>query len=270
LNKPDLSVTIIVRDCRDLLLNCLKSLHERLGGGLDYEVLVLDNASTDGTSEAVQEASPEVRLFHNTENRGVAPARNQLIQKAAGRYILILDADTEVVSENFHDLIAYMDSHPDVGILGCTLVSEDNVIHSSTRTYPRPIHVLLRRLEMAGIVRDSRILREHHLAGWDRSGPRVVDFVEGAFKLIRREAVDKVGLLDESMFYGFEDADYCARMEKAGLKVVCYPGFVVRHLLQGITRKNPFNKMAYLHTKSYVIFYRKHRDLIRKKCQSRY
>jgi len=263
---PELSVTIIVKDCRDLLLNCLSSLYECLGDDIDFEVLILDNASTDGTAEAVSKAYPGVKLFHNSENRGVAPARNQLLEKAAGRYILILDADTEMVSRNFRDLISYMDTHVDVGILGCTLVSEDNVIHSSTRTYPRPIHVLLRRLTMAGIVRDSKILREHHLEGWSRTGPRVVDFVEGAFQLLRREAVKKVGPLDENMFYGFEDADYCARMEKAGLKVVCYPGFVVRHLLQGITRKNPFNKMAYLHTKSYVIFYRKHRALIKSKC----
>jgi len=262
----ELSVTIIVRDCRELLLNCLKALYECLGDDIDFEVLVLDNASTDGTAEAAVKAYPGVKLFHNRENRGVAPARNQLLKKATGRYILILDADTEMVSKNFRDLISYMDSHPDVGILGCTLVSEDNVIHSSTRTYPRPVHVLLRRLSMAGIVRKSKILREHHLEGWSRTGPRVVDFVEGAFQLLRKEAVKKVGLLDENMFYGFEDADYCARMEKAGLKVVCYPGFVVKHLLQGITRKNPFNKMAYLHTKSYVIFYRKHRALIKKKC----
>jgi len=266
----ELSVTIIVRDCRDLLLNCLKSLYECLGDDIDFEVLVLDNASTDGTAAAAKDAYPAVKLFHNSENRGVAPARNQLLEKAEGRYILILDADTEMVSKNFRDLISYMDTHVDVGILGCTLVSADNVRHSSTRTYPRPIHVLLRRLSMAGIVRDSKILREHHLESWSRKGPRVVDFVEGAFQLLRREAVKKVGLLDENMFYGFEDADYCARMEKAGLKVVCYPAFVVKHLLQGITRKNPFNRMAYLHTKSYVIFYRKHRDLIKKKCRSRY
>ncbi len=261
----ELSVTIIARDCRDLLLNSLKALYACLGD-LDFEVLVLDNASTDGTGEAAEKAFPEIRLFHNDVNRGVAPARNQLIKEATGRYILILDADTEMVSKNFSDLIAYMDSHTDVGILGCTLVSEDNEIHSSTRTYPRPIHVLLRRLQMVGIVRDSRILRDHHLERWRRTSPKVVDFVEGAFQLIRVKAVNKVGLLDESMFYGFEDADYCARMEKGGFKVVCYPAFVVRHLLQGITRKNPFNKMAYLHTKSYVTFYRKHRALIKKKC----
>lgn len=260
----DLSVTIITRNCKEMLLKCLGSVFSKINN-LNYEVLVLDNASEDGTADAVRSEYPSIILFENKENRGVAPARNQLIKIAKGRYILILDADTEIVSNDFGSLITYMDSHPDIGILGCSLISFNNELHPSTRTYPQPIHVFLRRLSYIKFVRNSKILKEHHLESWDRKHPAVVDFVEGAFQLIRREAIERVGLLDESMFYGFEDADYCARMEKAGYKVVCYPSFIVKHFLHGVTRRNPFNKMAYLHTKSYIIFYKKHKKLIESK-----
>jgi GT2 family glycosyltransferase len=247
-----------------MLLQCLHSVFSKITD-IEYEVLVLDNASEDDTIDAVRNKYPSVILVENKQNRGVAPARNQLIKMAKGRYVLILDADTEIVSNNFEDLLGYMDEHKDVGILGCSLVSFDNKLHPSARSYPRPIHIFLRRLSYSGFMQKSKILKEHHLDSWDRKHPAVVDFVEGAFQLTRREAIEKVGLLDESMFYGFEDADYCARMEKAGYKVVCYPSFIVKHFLHGVTRRNPFNKMAYLHTKSYIIFYKKHKDLIKSK-----
>ncbi len=167
-----------------------------------------------------------------------------------------------VISDDLDKLLEFVEQDEKIGIAGCTLVSENNELHSSTRTFPKPIHVLLRRLFLAGLIKDSRILREHHLMDWDRQSPRVVDFVEGAFQLIRRSAMQKIGLLDEKMFYGFEDADYCARIKKSNYKTVCYPNFKVKHLLKGITRRNPFNKMAYFHIKSYFRFYRKHRSLI--------
>lgn len=264
----DLSVTIIARNCKDVLIKCLDSVFTKIKD-IEYEVLILDNGSEDGTGDAAIKKYPSLIIVTNKENNGVAPARNQLIAMTKGKYILILDADTEIVSGNFNSLLEFMDMHKDVGILGCNLVSFDNISHPSARTYPRPVHIFLRRLSYLGFVKNSRILREHHLESFDKKEPGVVDFVEGAFQLIRREAIEKIGLLNERMFYGFEDADYCARMEKGGYKVVYYPSFIVRHYLQGITRKNPFNRMVYLHTKSYFTFYRLHRDLIKRKIKDK-
>ena len=239
----------------------MKSVFKKIQG-VDYEIIVVDNKSVDETRASIKKEFPEVVLLLNNKNMGVAKARNQGMSIAKGRYILILDADAEIISEDFNDLIRYMDKNTDIGILGCSLISDNNELHPSTRTFPRPIHIILRRLSYIGLVKDSSILKKHHLAYWDRKAPMKVDFVEGAFQLIRKEAIDKVGLLDGRMFYGFEDADYCARMIKADYYVVCYPSFVVKHYLQGITRKNPFNMMALRHYLSYMRFYLKHRQLI--------
>ena len=257
LPTTDLSVTIIAYNCRSLLQACLASVYHKIPP-VAFEVIGVDNRSVDGTADMVQQAFPQVLLIENPVNRGVARARNQAIRKARGRYILILDADTEIISENFQSLLDYMDDNPGIGILGCGLTSGDGRLHPSARSFPRPLHILLRRLLLWGVIKKSRTLDEHHLASWDRKIPQEVDFVEGAFQLVRREAILKVGLLDEKMFYGFEDADYCARMKKAGYSVVWYPAFFVRHHLQGMTRKRPLSRLACSHAKSYLRFYVKH------------
>lgn len=258
----DLSVIIITWNCRDMLERCLNSILMKISG-ISYEIIVVDNHSQDGTAGMLKERFPSIHLVINSENKGVAAARNQGFRAATGRYNLILDADTEIVSSNMGDLIAYMDHNQSAGILGCSLLSYDNELHPSARTFPHPIHVILRRLNIWGVVGEGNILKSHHLAYTERKEPAKVDFVEGAFQLIRREITRKVGLLDEEMFYGHEDADYCARTIKAGYDIMYYPAFEVKHYLSGITRRRLFSKMAYYHLMSYLRFYRKHRDIIK-------
>jgi len=257
----DVSVVIITYNSWSDLQRCLDSVNRHFHR-CTYEVIVVDNHSTDGTADKLRSGYPQIVLIENPENLGVARARNRGFGSATGRYVLILDADIEIVSDTLDSLVAYMDARPDVGILGCTLVSVDHQLHPSARTFPRPIHVLLRRLSFTGLVKEGGTLRKHHLADWDRKSPRQVDMVEGAFQLIRKEVIEEIGPLDERMFYGFEDADYCARAAKAGYRVVCHPSFTAIHVLQGITRRNPFGKIAVNHFLSYLRFYRKHRRLI--------
>lgn len=258
----DLSVIVITWNCKDMLERCLDSILMKISG-VSYEIIVIDNNSQDETIRMLKERFPSIRLFMNSENKGVAAARNQGFRAAIGRYILILDADTEVVSSNMGDLISYMDNNPSAGILGCSLLSYNNELHPSARTFPHPIHVILRRLNLWGFVRESNILKTHHLAYVERKEPAKVDFVEGAFQLIRREVIGKVGLLDEKMFYGHEDADYCARTKKAGYDIMYYPSFEVKHYLSGITRRSIVSKMTYYHLMSYLRFYKKHRNIIK-------
>jgi len=259
----DLSLVIITWNCKDMLERCLDSILKRVGG-ISYEIIVIDNNSQDGTTRMLKERFLQVHLLVNPENKGVAMARNQGITIAMGRYILILDADTEIISTNMADLIEYMDEHREAGLLGCSLFSFSDELLDSARTFPHPIHVILRRLKFLGIARESEILKRHHIAYRERKKPVVVDFVEGAFQLIRRDVVEKTGLLDEEMFYGNEDADYCARVTKAGYTVVYFPSFKVRHYHSAITRRNMFSRMSYYHLMSYVRFYRKHRDIIKR------
>lgn len=254
----DLSITIITWNCKAFLAKCLEGIYDKVRG-INFEVIVVDNNSTDGTRDMIKEKYPQVSLIENSTNRGVARARNQAIRVSHGKYVLLLDADTEILSSDFKYLISYMKKNKPVGVLGCLMYAEDDRFYPSARTFPSPLHVIVRRLEHYGFLRNSKVLKKHHLEDYNGLNPIEVDYVIGAFQLIRKESIKKVGLLDEKMFYGFEDADYCARMKKKGFKVVFYPSFKIKHHVQGIARRSLINKMLFYQIKSYIRFYIKYR-----------
>lgn len=257
----DLSITIISYNCKNLLHRCLESIREKIKPeNLHFEVIIVDNHSNDGTSDMIQKEYQDLDpfLIRNPANYGVSRARNQAIKVSRGRYILLLDADTEILSLNFQVLIDYMEWNNDIGVLGCRMLDRNDEFYSSARTFPGPLPVLIRRLNHYGLFKNSNILRKHLMNHYNDVNPIEVDYVIGAFQLIRKKAIEKVGLLDEKMFYGFEDTDYCVRMSKNGLKVVYYPSFSIKHYVGGITKKGVFNKMLFSHIKSYLILLRKY------------
>lgn len=268
-NSLVLTIVIITWNCRELLIRCLESIYPRLNT-VEFEIIIVDNKSVDGTVQQLERDYPEIHLIKNNVNRGVATARNQGIRLARGRYILILDADTEIISQNVADLIQFMDANKNIGLIGCSMLTGDGKPYASARTLPSPRHVIMRRLAYYGFLLDSELLKKHHLESRDITHPTIVGYVIGAFQLIRKECADIVGLLDEEMFYGYEDADYCARMKKAGFEVVFFPNFLIKHYVQAVTRKNIFSKLMYEQLRSYVKFYIKHRDLIGKEKTGEY
>jgi GT2 family glycosyltransferase len=252
----------------EFLNSCLASIYKQINSIINFEIIVVDNGSEDRTVDMIKKDFPDVLLIENVKNKGVARARNQSIKCSKGRYILLLDSDTEFVEGNFLDIINYLDSSPEIGLLGVKQIAFDNKPYPAARTFPKPKHIILRRLAFLDSVKNSKTMKRHHLLFSDQSKVMEVDYVIGAFQLIRKEVLDSVGLLDEDMFYGFEDADYCARVKKAGYKVVYYPYFMIKHYVQGMTRKNLFSKTAikllFSHFKSYLKLYLKHRDLLQK------
>lgn len=262
----DLSINISTYNNIDFLHVCLDSIFKKIVG-INIEVIVVDNASTDGTAKMVSNEFPHVILLENSYNKGVAPSRNQSIKISRGRYILILDADTSILSDNFSDLLHYMDSNNDVALLGVTQLNVDKHFYPAARTFPKIKHVILRRLSFLSFIRNSKIMNAHHLFNVRPETPIHVDYVIGAFQLVNRRHMEKIGVLDEKMFYGFEDADYCARVKKSGFKVIYYPMFEIKHYVQGLTRNKRLMstrglKLLLNHFKSYIRFYIKHRDLI--------
>ncbi len=266
----DLSINICTYNNRDFLKNCLISLYEKLKDR-PFEIIVVDNASTDGTADLIKREFPDVLLIENDRNAGVARARNQSLKRSTGRYVLLLDADTEFVSENFGDVIAYMDSSPEIALLGVQQITFDNQPYPASRTFPLIRDIVLRRLAFLGFIRNSRLMKAHHLLFPDQDKPVEVDYVIGAFQLIRRDIFNRIGLLDENMFYGFEDADYCARIKKAGYTVMYYPAYTIKHYVSGITRKKLLSRIGiqllFSHFKSYAKFYGKHHDLLKRRTQ---
>lgn len=264
----DLSINICTYNNRDFLKKCLISIYEKIKD-IQFEIIVVDNASQDETADMIKKDFPDVLLIENARNAGVAPARNQAIRSSSGRYVLLLDADTEFVSKNFIDIIKYMDLSPEVALLGVQQITFDNQPYPASRTFPLIRDIVLRRLAFLGFIRNSRLMKAHHVLLHDSDKPMEVDYVIGAFQLIRRDVFNVTGLLDENMFYGFEDADYCARIRKAGYKVVYYPSYTIKHYVSGITRKKLLSKtgiqLLFSHFKSYAKFYKKHHDLLKRR-----
>ncbi|MFH0992364.1 MAG: glycosyltransferase family 2 protein [bacterium] len=247
-----LSIIIISWKMKQMLRDLLVSIRQ-CTTGMAYEIIIVDNNSQDGTSEMVEQEFSDARLIRNQENRGVAPARNQAFRIALGTYVVTLDADMQLKENSLLQLVEYLDRHPSVGLCGCKLTFPDGSVQPSARRFPTPLSFLMRRLEFLEWARQSASLRYHEMADWDRSDTRSVDYVIGACQMIRRTAMDHIGLLDEKIFYGPEDIDYCLRMHRAGWDVVYLADTAIIHHEQRITKKNFFSALMWRHLKG--IFY---------------
>ncbi len=229
---PVVSIVILTWNSRALLTECLAALPAATAS-LATEVIVVDNGSRDGTAEMLA-GRDDVVTITNRSNRGVAPARNQGLRRARGELVALLDVDTVPAPGSFATLVARMRSAPRVGLVGPKLVDADGGLQYSCRRFPTLVDKVLRRLP----ARFGRsVVDDVELRWWDHAGVREVDYVIGACQLIRRIALEEVGLLDEHIFYGPEDVDLCLRMHRAGWRVEYVPEAVVMHLERRVTRK---------------------------------
>ena len=226
------SVIILTWNSEREIGACLASLEQGLST-FPSEVIVIDNGSQDQTCAVVQKTRPQAQLVCNAENRGVAPARNQGIRLAQGEYVLILDDDTVVQAGALDCLIRYMEDRPEVGLCGPKLTDTDGELHLSCRCFPTLVDKLARRLPA---ILGQKVTREAEMADWDHRTIRAVDYVIGACQVIRRRALQEVGLFDERIFYGPEDIDLCLRLQRAGWRVVYNPEAVIVHEERRMTR----------------------------------
>ena len=258
----DLSVVIVNWNVRELLRRCLRSVlaSQRLSG-LAAEVIVVDNASSDGSTEMVKEEFPEVRLIANEENLGFTKANNQGILASEGRYILLLNPDTEVIGDALGAMVEYMDAHPDVGALGPMLLNPDGSVQSSRRRFPTLATAFLESTVFQWeLSRDNRVLRRYYV--FDRPNDEVqeVDWVTGACILMRRRAIEEVGLLDEDFFMYSEELDWCRRAKERGWKVIYLPeAKVVHYGGKSSEQVVPFRHIQFQRSK--IIYFRKHYGL---------
>lgn len=227
-----MSIVILTWNSCALLAACLEALPAATAP-VPTEVIVVDNGSRDGTAELLARREDVVTIA-NAGNRGVAPARNQGIRRARGELVALLDVDTVPSAGSFATLVARMRAAPRVGLVGPKLVAADGTLQYSCRRFPTLVDKVLRRLPAR---LGGRVMDDVELRGWDHAGIREVDYVIGACQLIRRTALDEVGLLDERIFYGPEDVDLCLRMYRAGWRVEYVPEAVVMHLERRVTRK---------------------------------
>ncbi len=253
----DLSVIVVSYNTRELLLECLRSVYDSTYSS-DLQVIVVDNASQDGSAEAVRSHFPEGLLIANSENTGFSRANNLGIEHARGRYLLLLNPDTALDSDVLEKMTEYMDIHRDVGMVSCKLVAGDGSLDlACRRSFPSLWDGLCRASGLSKLFPKSRLFARYNLTYLDEDQTYMVDAVNGAFMFTRREAVRQVGLLDEDYIMYIEDLDWCYRFQKAGWKIVYHPVATTLHLKGQSARQNSSEMISELF-RSTKTFYRKH------------
>jgi GT2 family glycosyltransferase len=256
--QPRLSVIIVSFDCRELVEACLHSI-EAQADELQLEVVVVDNASADGTAAMVRDRFPWVQLVASRENLGFARANNLAIERASGASLLLLNPDTVVPRGALVAAVSALEQRSDVGMLGCKLVRPDGSLdHACKRGFPTPLSSLY---YFSGLTRlRPRSPRfAHYTSGHvDADEAALVDAVNGAFMLVRREALEAVGPMDEDYWLYMEDLDWCYRFWRAGWPVFYWPGTEVVHVKAGSTTSNRRWRANLAFHRGMWIFYRKH------------
>lgn len=230
----DLSIVIVNWNTSDMLRDCLNSVFAGLGA-LQSEVWVVDNASEDGSPEMVAQEFPQVKLIRNAENRGFAAANNQALAQAAGRHVLLLNSDTLVLGSVLPDSVAWLDAHGDVGVMGCRVLNTDHTLQKTCSMFPSLLNLTL---QATGLTRlPGRFFDRYRMERWDRRDERDVDVVSGCYMMVRRDAMQQVGLLDEAFFFYGEETDWCRRFAQAGWRLTFAPVGEIVHFGGGSVRK---------------------------------
>jgi N-acetylglucosaminyl-diphospho-decaprenol L-rhamnosyltransferase len=263
----DVGIVILNWNTRDLLRRCLETVLAS-EGDLTYRVVVVDNQSSDGSADMVREHFPQVELIVSEINGGY-PYGNNLGLRALGfrgpgqveheapRYAVLLNPDTEVPPDAFFRMTQYMDSRPEVGIAGPKLVLEDGSLDlACRRSFPTPLVSFYRFSGLAKLFPQHPQFGRYNMTFADPDQELEVDSVVGAYMQVRREAIEAVGLLDETFFMYGEDLDWAYRIKTAGWKVFYYPTVVVKHIKRAASRRSPRAQFEF--NRAMLIFYRKH------------
>ena len=254
----DLSIIIVNWNTQQLLRDCLDSVivHPQ---GLDLEIFVVDNGSADGSPEMVEREFPKVILIRNADNRGFAAANNQAIERARGRYILLLNSDTIVHGHVLANTVGYMDRHPDVAVLGCRVLNPDGSIQPSCGRFPGLLNLVILSSGLWKLSSPAFLARSQ-LRPLEGDTAEDVDYVSGCFMCLRHSALAEVGVLDEKFFFFGEEVDWCRRFRDKGYIVRAAPVGVITHLGSASARTLNHKRDLML-TSGIILLHRKHRGL---------
>ncbi len=237
----DLTICVVNYNTRELLSNCLTSIFQKVKG-VDFQVVVVDNASSDGSREMLQSKFPQVKVIANTENAGFTRANNQAIAASQSRYVLLLNSDTIVVSDVLSEMKSFLDAHPEAAAVSCRLLRADGSIQPYSYRRPTLSLLLFQILGLKRLLPSSEAGRKRlarlsggnvrsYLGDAGITVPIEAEVVSGACLFFRREVLERVGPFDENIFFGPDDQDFCLRLRKAGWKIFVLPTAGGMHLV---------------------------------------
>jgi len=249
----DVTVSIVSYNTRDLLRECLRSIYQE-SKSVAFEVFVVDNDSADGSADMVEREFPAVNLIRSPENGGFARGNNSALRKAGGRYYLLLNPDTQLVNDAIGRLVAYMDAHPRVGGAGSMLLEDDRSVQTVCRRFSRIRHEIGELMPLLNRLRTDWLSRDYLPDRFDYGAEGETDYVQGACLMVRREAADEVGLLDERFFMYSEEEDWCFRLKRAGWRVMYVPDAVIVHYRGMSTRQRSTEMLIELYRSKLKFF----------------
>lgn len=254
--SPDLTISIVNTNNCALLKNCLHSIFETTRAQL--QVIVVDNASTDGSPAMVTREFPQVNLLQNETRAGFGASHNRALECGAGRYLCILNEDTQLLPNCMDNLIAFMDTHPDAGACGPRLWNGDGSLQRTANRFPTIWFGIFEALALNRLFSRNPVLQHNTYADWDRTTMRAVDSISGAALLVRREAARQVGLLDPRFFIYSEEVDWCLRLHQRGWKIFYVADAQLIHFGGSSTAARAPVKFHQIYWDSFLYYYRKH------------
>lgn len=259
---PDIALSFIILawNSERYLVNCFSSVVEKCTGeNITFEVIAIDNGSTDSSAQIIQGFQAQYPGIFSTitlaSNAGTTYPRNRGLEQARGSCVCILDSDTEIGEGNLAATLERLEADRSIGIIAPRLLLPDGTVQNSVKRFPVFWHKMLKILK---IIFGIKIRNRDFYEDFPFPEERFADTAISACWLFRRELVEKIGYLDEKIFYSPEDLDYSVRAWKAGVGVLFYPSFTVLHHTQQITHKKPISKTSISHFKGLLYFYSKH------------
>jgi GT2 family glycosyltransferase len=250
-----LSIVILCWNDRDVIANCLRSIYSGTQTS-DFEVIVSDNGSTDGSPEYIRACFPRVRVIENGANLRFAKGNNVGIRAAVGDYIWVLNPDTLIPNGTLDKMIEFADAHPEAGAFGCTVLNSDGTYQESARPFPSLFGDCLAALYLRPLAHLSPWFISDTYTSWHGNSERKVDWLSGCSILLRGDLIKSLGGFDSQFFYYYEDVDLCRRVWNAGYPVLFTPRATITHLGGQSTRRSPLTFQCDSQITRYRYFYK--------------
>lgn len=257
-NTLDLSIVISTFNTKGLLKKTLLSVY-RTFKDITFEIIVVDDASGDGSADMVRKYFPKANVITNKNNLGYSKSYNLGTKISNGKYILHLNSDVQFLGNlSFNEIISFMKSRPDVGIAGCKVLKSNGSLDlPCRRSFPTPINIFFQTIGLAKMFPKNKYFGNYYLTYLDDNKITEIDCIMGAFMLIKRDLFKKIGYLDEIFFIYGEDIDFCYRAKNAGWKIVYFPKIKIKHLHGGTTNNFRLRYIWHFHYSMFQ-YYNKH------------